>query len=580
MRSLQFYLRNQGARVQMAPYSAAAQLVYMEREEYIDGIYGSPSCLLFGTDKIITGFDWNKNTFIWLAMNTCLTKLGLSRDQFTDVCLLSGCSILHILPDLDTDAATPRMDAARALLSRVGYEVSNLFPNQKDEYYDLWMKARCILKHPIIMTHDGKVEPLDWENAPGDSHYFNGQKLPEELYSYLAFGFLSPRVSDWRTRTEIIETQPLDGGDAEPYRRLVQEKLLPLRAQAVALMTPLLHRYYQKQDVTVTCWWNENSKTTLNITDAVESLKATDGWNVVSESLPAPDPHTSTPLSYAILSLADPAVAKATLTLREAGSAAYLEGIQTQRANIVWRFLEERGYVNADHTLSGWGRTLKGAFDQAHQSGLMKMGINDTEIEEAIFMTFELLRLEVLNNKAFTFVPAYSGGALRGSEADKSHTLFISRLVCVGAVHHKTLGFTGPLSRQLLAYHQMVAAVRGALRDLVEMQGCNMFLSGCANRDLTKAQYCELGATMPLAREPDLGLALLVKNHLDEQCRPAEERSYLEKWFQQVIDIPGNLSKAWGLWDAVSTVVVCKHSRCDRRLTGRIGMCGSRGSGR
>ena len=53
------------------------------------------------------------------------------------------------------------------------------------------------------------------------------------------------------------------------------------------------------------------------------------------------------------------------------------------------------------------------------------------------------------------------------------------------------MGYTGPLSRNYLGYHQMVTAVRGSLRDLLEVSLANLLLFGDAERGRT--DYVELG---------------------------------------------------------------------------------------
>lgn len=126
------------------------------------------------------------------------------------------------------------------------------------------------------------------------------------------------------------------------------------------------------------------------------------------------------------------------------------------------------------------------------------------------------------------------GAPQRGSAEDKSRALLVIRVACLGAFHHDAIGYTGPLSRHLLAYHQMAAAVRGALRDLAEMHACNMLLSGAVDRGLSKREYGDLGVSLPFLNEPDIGLALVVKSHLDELSRPLAERTDVAMWFAHV----------------------------------------------
>lgn len=495
---------------------------------------GSASCILFGAERVITSFDWEPKTFAWVTLERCIKKLAVSREQFVNLCLLSGSSILPTFPEIDNDVASTRLQAARSVMNRVGFDVHNLLHEPKDENYrELFQKARFALRHPVIVTHDGKVEPLNWESGPGDAHEYSGQKLPEEIYAYLTYGVIGPRVLNWRTRMEVVEIPPLDGGNSNAYRNLVQEKLRPLRAQALAVITPLLHRYYQKQDVNVSCWFNESSRTPLNIADVAESSKAVDSWHVKAEALPSSSA-SGTLLTYAISSLADDAEAKKTVTPRPATAGPPLRNAKELRANATWRFLEDRGYINSDHTLSAWGKAFKAALDRASSTGLMARGVTDTEIEEAVLLALEMIRLDSLSSEQMFSAPPYNGAPMRGSEEDRAHALLVTRIACLGAFHHKAIGYTGPLSRHLLAYHQMAAAVRGTLRDLLEMHACKMLLSGAIDRNLSKSEYGDIGANLPFLNEPDIGLALVVKSYLDEQSRPEGERTKISIWFMHV----------------------------------------------
>lgn len=228
----------------VAPYSAAAQLAYFKRERYINAAWGSASILVFGCDKVITDFDWENKKVSFVVKDQVLGKLGLSHSQFVDLCLLSGSSILSALPEIDTDATVSKLAAARAVLSRFGNDGHAACVHAKDEdYLELYRKAKAAVKHMVIVMADGDIKQLDYENAPGDLHEVIGQRLPEELLAYQMHGFVGPRVLNWRTRQEIFETPPLDGGTSQPYRDLVQEKLRPLRARSLAILTHSLHRY-------------------------------------------------------------------------------------------------------------------------------------------------------------------------------------------------------------------------------------------------------------------------------------------------------------------------------------------------
>ena len=530
----------------------------MKNEEVVHSVAGSASCLVYGANRTIIGFDWENRTFSWLTLQKVLDKFSVTQEQFVDMCLLSGSSILPTMPEIDNDGPIPRMAAAKSVMKRANMDGHTACLQANDaEYLSLFRKARFAVKHMVVVKSDGAIEPLDKDNAPSDTHDFIGQRLPDELSAYHARGLAGGRVLTWRTRQEIFETPPLDGGSSQAYRDLIQEKLLPLRARSLAIVTPSLHRYYHKHEVGLVCWFNEGEERKLGLTDMAltDVTKDAETWHVkdemMSESADAHQLHES-PLQYAVALLSDNKLAKKTVTRRPIGDHSLLQTPSELLANTVWRFLQDRGYLNSDHTLSAWGQALKIAFVQARKDHYLTETYPTGEAEESIFLAFELLRLDILNSRQMFPTPPYSGAPLRGTEADKAHTLLISRVACLGTFKHDTIGYTGPLSRHLLAYHQMVAAVRNSLRDIAEMHACNMLLSGSALRLRDLKQYGDLGARLPFAREPDLGLALVVKSYLDELSNDTNRRADIKRWFNHALDIDGDLQKAWKMWGAVS----------------------------
>lgn len=60
--------------------------------------------------------------------------------------------------------------------------------------------------------------------------------------------------------------------------------------------------------------------------------------------------------------------------------------------------------------------------------------------------------------------------------------MLVSRIAGFGTLHHRPIGFTGPLSQHLLGYNSIVNVVRQTLRDLVEVASTHMFLTACCDR--------------------------------------------------------------------------------------------------
>ena len=107
-----------------------------------------------------------------------------------------------------------------------------------------------------------------------------------------------------------------------------------------------------------------------------------------------------------------------------------------------------------------------------------------------MIVAIELLRLNALNSD--DMFPSYGGSPQRGSETDKRNTLLISRIACLAKLKHKSIGFTGPLSRHLLACRDLASAVRSSLRNVVEMSLCTMLFNGHVDREMPLEDLAEV----------------------------------------------------------------------------------------
>ncbi|PYI11108.1 hypothetical protein BO78DRAFT_162035 [Aspergillus sclerotiicarbonarius CBS 121057] len=168
-----------------------------------------------------------------------------------------------------------------------------------------------------------------------------------------------------------------------------------------------------------------------------------------------------------------------------------------------------------------------------------------------------MMRFGLLNSTAwFSHV---SGGPMRGSDEDKNHNMLVSRVACIAKLQHKNIGYSGPLSRQLLCYRSLISEVRSTLRNLIEVVLAGLLLSGDADRE--RNDWGELSIKLPFIDDNDCGLGIAVRTYLDDlplQANPtspearAEVKSKGKDWFQHSDSFTGNLDMAFKLWDAVS----------------------------
>lgn len=562
-RFLQRILQANKVEFLVAPYSACAQLAYMEQSprQFVDAVMGSSDLFLFEVDKIITKLDFERSRFSWLSRRTCQDELmKLPAELFVDACLLSGCSLLPTFPPLENPALYPKPFTIRdttSLLLTMGRSASAACTHYQDEpavqqlnYLDRYRRARMAVKHHVIITDSGEVQPLDLDHAPSDVHEFIGLQLPEELYFYLSRGVFGPRVPNWLASGELFEYPPLDSGESSEYQRLVRDQLDSHRLQALALLSqPLFRFYYHQTEVIMRFWFNKDLQKPLRHKDLVPSPREiVSNWNVRLESLKGEGPKSSAPpgsLTYAVHALADRDFVPRTVTPRS--NSQLLTTKDEIVSNTLWRFLQLRGYADKKHALTTWGNALNVA---------LKSLAPEDHLEEPILLAMELLRLEALTAGD---TPSTAGGASRSADVDRSNTLLVSRVACFGKLRHKPIGFTGPLSRALLSFHSFISTVRESCHDLVEMVLANLLLNGDAGRD--RDDWADLGLSLPFIDDNDCGLGIAVKSYLDDLVSHGDPTSASAKemakakgpgeWFVHSVDVNADIDTAFRLWDAL-----------------------------
>ena len=258
----------------------------------MDAVCGSPEILLFDVDKVITKLDLQQAEFTWLKKRACLESLGnIPSDVFVDACMLSGSAFLPTLPQLESSnpRKPPRIKAALDLMNNFGRSGIAVCLHYQDDpqfrqmdYLDRYRRSRLAVKHHVVLTKDGKVELFDQASAPGDSHEFIGQRLPDEVYYYLSKGLIGPRVLNWRTNGEIAQGPPLDNGDTIDYQRFVRSQIIPLRVTALSALSHHLHRVYIHKDIMLRVWFDRNNTTPLVMREAADPRPVFAGWNVKS----------------------------------------------------------------------------------------------------------------------------------------------------------------------------------------------------------------------------------------------------------------------------------------------------------
>ncbi|KAJ5488996.1 hypothetical protein N7539_003886 [Penicillium diatomitis] len=570
---LQRILYQNGVAFMVAPYSACAQammeidrasveqLAYLARGSHpvIDAIYGPSEALFFDIDKLVTRIDIEPAQFFWLTKRTLQEELGrLSNDQFLDFGLLLGSPFLRSFPLFENPAFPGKLPTVRDALpmfNAAGRSALTLCAQFEDErrmqeldYTKRYKRAYLVVKHHVIIDVEGRVAPMHQEETPSDMHELIGLRLPEELYFYMSKGVIGHDVPNFLTSGEVRLTLPLGTEDTEIYRQLVADTLTPIRAQSIGLLANCLHRFYQTKTITIRPWFDQDSTQRQINLKGLPSVKETvQAWRVSSDKFTEETKGLQAPrgsFKFGLQSLTNPEFVARTFASKDTPILSTQEDILS---NVVWRFLQLRGYVDDKHNLTAWGKCL--------QQALAGVELEDN-LEEAIFIAIEMLRMGLLNTK--NWFSHVSGGPMRGSEEDKTFNMLVSRVACIAKLQHKPIGYSGPLSRQLLCYRSLICEVRTALRNLIESVLVSLLLSGDADRD--RKDWVELGVKLPFIDDNDCGLGIAVRTYLDDlplQANPTspearqEVKSKGKEWFQHSESFTGNLDLAFRLWDAV-----------------------------
>ena len=532
----------------------------MDQGQPVDAIMASPDALLFEVDKVILSFEGKEQNFTWLQKADCLTAAGSPSPQiFKDAQLLLGCSFLPTFPLLLRNQLSTMREALALLRGGPVLQLCNQYRDDpavaQSDYAARYKKAIMAIKHHVITTPDGSVQPMDLQNAPGEVHAFVGQRLPDELFFYISRGLLDPQVPNWLATNEIKLTLPGGPIDCEPFRRFVFDQLNPLRLQSLKLLAECLHFYWQARPISIKSW---DGQDTMQPLKDVSPLKdKVSSWKVRDSIMPPSKSARVSSVLSCLRMLKDKDFMQKTITsTKDRIQHPALTSQSEIVSNVFWRFLHVRGFVDDKHQLTTWGHMLEAA--------LATMDGGSRKEEQGI-IAVELLRLGAFNTQSVT------GSNVASSDKSYDHkryTNLLSKIACLGRLKHEPVGYVGPLDRSLLTFAWEITSIRESLRNLCETILTTMFLNGEASRE--REDWLELSQRLPFLSDNGSSLGIAVKSYLDalnERTEAGVSLSELKEqvksqqkpyaWFSKVENstIHKSLETAFKLFDAVNAAV-------------------------
>jgi hypothetical protein len=533
--------RHRNVEFLVAPYLASAQLIYLQRHNkgYIHSFFGPTDALLYpGVDKLITSLDLvsPSPTFSYVVKKNIIADLGVSEDQFLDIGILVGFA------DHPSFPVTYHEQALKATVDMVKFYKTGALavmafadhPTVRSlQFQDHFARTRCTIKYSLILASDGTVTPLPLaitpptrgspahpphhagnNEVPSDLHEIFTHRLPDEVYYYLSRGLLGPQALGWLTSGQIVETPPLDNGETNEYKRFVKEVITDgqtgPRATALALISSVCNQFWSTKKVYTQFWFDppqpqngralqHNSPQTVQLAERVAS------WHVpsliVEEELRR---QNSATIDFALCLGTTASERLAQRTKARGNSPAHvLEKKDEVVANVIWRFLELRGFLLNSHTHSSLARAMYTSIRTAR--------LND-KFQDPLYLFLELVRAGVMHGHLWSG-RAFSGGPSFGTDEEKSSMLLVMRVLSIVPLNFKAQPWSAPISRELLVFNSFVRSLTRALRTLLEVTTLNMFLRSDAKR--TREDLLDITLSLPFQTEVNTGFGVLAKVYLD-----------------------------------------------------------------
>ncbi|KAJ6438427.1 XPG N-terminal domain-containing protein [Purpureocillium lavendulum] len=519
---LQSILKKRSLHFLVPPYNACAQLAYFEMidSDQCAGVMGPQELLLYPIkDSIIRSFDWEAKTVSFVSKKKVMSALGVGEPMFIDAMLMTGTSFLPPFPPLLDSSmyqnAFTIMDAVNMLrtsdksVATACASFNDILQAQDPTWLDKYRKARMAVQHFIYIAENGEVRVNEFDKLTKDNHEYLGLQLPAELFHYLNTGLIGARNLNCITHGQILIQPTLEGGATDEYKKLVTDKIVPLKEQALGLIIPRVHRGIGHKDITLRVWFDPKFAHTINH----RSLQPPPSQKVGSWDVKESDLRKFFPVDFAgpiyleVLALANSDFVELTVAKEK-----FIKGIDTTEmvtSVAIWRFLHLRGYVNDEHKLTKWGNALATtllALKEANENRPEVPGL-----DEAALLAFELIRLGVLTANYRDDVP---GMPRKGTDEEKSSLVLISQCASLLKLRHQVYGYTGPLNKGLLAFRALSSTVREADRDLIEAIVASMFMYGQCKRE--RDDYLDIGQRLPFLQEPDIGLGIAIRTFFDE----------------------------------------------------------------
>lgn len=459
-------------------------------------------------------------------------------------------------------------------------------------------------------ANGGPILPAN--EVPSDLHEIFTHRLPDELYLHISRGLLSPVIPESLASGTINETAPLGDADTDDWRNFIRytitENAQAPRCVAIALLAGSLNSFWASRKVFANYHFDRSGASGTLVPYDSSTTKAlinrVNSWNVnflfVEEELRR-QMSSTIDIALCLGATGRSDLAEQTKTPRPTATegkangsgprqddaskkglksspalAATLEKKDEIVANVLWRFLELRGFLNHDHLHTPYARAL-------HLS-IRSSRLND-KFQEPLYIALELLRAGVLTNKPYGGAMR-SGGPSWGDESStdeaeralvlesRQHLLLIMRVLSLLPMSYKPQAWRAPLSRELIQFNSFARTLTKNLRLLVETVASAMLLNGQTHVKRNRDDYLDISLSLPFSSLTSTGLGIVIKCYLEalltfnngpvakgqeDDADVVEAREavlgMLEGTFANIKDIRAEVARGFRFWAAIMQAV-------------------------
>ncbi|KAJ3358319.1 hypothetical protein GGF32_000486 [Allomyces javanicus] len=536
-------LHEQGVEYLRAPYSSWGQLTYMVNHpmQLVHAVYAGSDLLMFDVDRVITGIDQDRNSFTWVDKNQVAAKIGLSKDQFLDCCILAGFDWINTYKPLTNDPSVPFNWVMLAELFRHVHTGVNLIHNigdqrDKPSYLEQYSRVRCAIKHHLVLTTNGAVEPLNKPQAPSDLHDVFGPRLPDRVYWALTQCLVSPPLLQPVLTGTVPEFSPMCNGETIEYQNMLAS-LLRVRAWTADVVNKDLPPALRGRRMAAVYWNQPNVEHPIVPDATASSLR----WCV--DKLPGLDAGTKIDFVACLRAVAQATPEQVSATVGP--TPANMTPTQVL-ADVHCRILELCGYLDSSHRPTASGRAYLVSATRPHD--VRGAG---TTFHDDLFVAAEMLRLGVFHDQPYS--KAYHADPITDPQV-RAHVLLLCRVACCLEPACKPQPWQGALNRDLLVCASFMKLTTRTLRTLAESLALHTASGDLASLSLGLPFACIKGG----AGAKSAAMGVLVREFLvavAQGTEPARAQTLAAHKCASVADVAHELDRFRAFLDSVVSLV-------------------------